>query len=85
MNRNAVIEKKLRAKINKILSDNKMPYDYTVDDKGYVKITVENGDWKHDHIALRNLMRDNGFVCLGRHIPDEETGDDSFSAVYLFK
>ena len=30
-------------------------------------------------------MRDNGFVCLGRQISDDETGDDSFSAVYLFR
>jgi hypothetical protein len=84
MNREAII-KQLREKIGKILADNKMSYDYTVDDKGYVEITVENGDWKHDHIALRTLMRDNGFVLIGRHIPDEETGDDSFSAVYLFR
>ena len=76
---------RLRKQIGSILADNGMSYDYTVDDKGYVEITVEDGDWKHDHIALKTLMRDNGFVCLGRHIPDEETGDDSFSAVYLFR
>ena len=78
-------EEQLRKRIGDILTANGMYYDYTVDSDGYVEITVEDGDWKHDHIALKTLMRDNGFVCFGRHIPDEETGDDSFSAVYLFR
>lgn len=82
---NKAIDKQLRERVGKLLSDNKMPYDYTVDSQGYIEITVENGDWKHDHIRLKNLMRENGFILFGRHIPDEETGDDSFSAVYLYR
>ena len=82
---NKAIDKQLRERVGKLLSDNKMFYDYTVDSQGYIEITVENGDWKHDHIRLKNLMRENGFILFGRHIPDEETGDDSFSAVYLYR
>ena len=82
---NKAIDKQLRERVGKLLSDNKMPYEYTVDSRGYIEITVENGDWKHDHIRLKNLMRENGFILFGRHIPDEETGDDSFSAVYLYR
>ncbi len=82
---NKAIDKQLRERVGKLLSDNKMFYDYTVDSQGFIEITVENGDWKHDHISLKNLMRENGFILFGRHIPDEETGDDSFSAVYLYR
>lgn len=77
--------KELRKRVEDLLTANKMFYDFSVDSNGYIEITVENGDWKHDHIALRNLMRDSEFVFLGRYVPDEETGDDSFSAVYLFR
>lgn len=77
--------KELRKRVEDLLTANKMFYDFSVDSNGYIEITVENGDWKHDHIALRNLMRDSEFVFLGRYVPDEETSDDSFSAVYLFR
>lgn len=77
--------KELRKRVEDLLTANKMFYDFSVDSNGYIEITVVNGDWKHDHIALRNLMRDSEFVFLGRYVPDEETGDDSFSAVYLFR
>ena len=82
---NEVILKQLREKIGKILADNKMPYDYTIDEQGYIKITVENGDWKHDHLRLKTIMRENGFISFGRHIPDEETGEDCFTAIYLYR
>lgn len=77
--------KELRKKVQDLLTANKMFYDFSVDSNGYIEITVENGDWKHDHIALRNLMRDSGFVFLGRYVPDEENSDDSFSAIYLYR
>lgn len=77
------IEDKRKA-IGDILKNNKMFYDYSVDSNGIIEITVENGDWKHDHIRLRNLMSQMNYVFYGRHIADEENGDDSFSAVYLY-
>jgi fructose-1,6-bisphosphatase/inositol monophosphatase family enzyme len=92
MSRNAIrayneaIEKETRQKIQELLSANKMSYHFTVDSQGYIKITVENGDWKHDHIALKHIMREAGYISFGRHILDEEeNGDDSFSAIYLYR
>lgn len=73
-----------RKVIGDILKNNNMYYDYSVDENGIIKITVENGDWKHDHISLRNLMSQMDYIFYGRHISDEENGDDSFSAVYLY-
>lgn len=82
---NEVIIKNLRKRIAKLFADNKMPYDFSVDDQGYIRITVENGDWKHDHMRLQQLMKSESFVFFDRHIPDEENGDDSYSAVYLYR
>lgn len=75
----------IRKKVLKVFSDNKMPYDFSVDNDGFIEISVENGDWKHDHLALRNAMDETGFCFVGRHIPDdEESDDDTFSAIYLY-
>lgn len=73
-------------KINQLFKEKNLHYDFTIKDNAFIEIIVENGDWKHDHIRLRNIMADAGYVFLGRHIPDteENSGDDSFSAVYLY-
>ena len=83
---NAEIKKQTRERVQEILSSNKMFYDFTVDENGYIEITVENGDWKHDHIALQHIMREAGFISFGRHIPeDQDNDDDSFTAIYLYR
>ena len=76
-------DKKLYSKIVELLKTNGMYYDVEVFN-GTITITVENGDWKHDHIALKNLMKSHGYIFIERHITDEENGDDSFSATYLY-
>lgn len=74
MNRKAIqaynnaIEKEERQRLQEILSSHKMPYDFTIDSQGFIEITVIDGDWKHDHIALKNVMREAGYVSFGRHI-----------------
>lgn len=81
---NALVKQELK-KIRELLSANKMYYDFYVDSQGFIEITVENGDWKHDHLALRNIMREAGYIMFSRVIKDEDNGDDSFSAVYKYK
>lgn len=76
-------DKNLYDKIVKLLKANNRYYDVEVFD-GVISITVDNGDWKHDHIFLRNIMKSHGYIFIGRHITDEENGDDSFSATYLY-
>ena len=80
----ALVKQELK-KIRELLSANKMYYDFNVDSQGFIEITVENGDWKHDHLALRNIMREAGYIMFSRVIKDEDNGDDSFSAVYKYK
>jgi hypothetical protein len=76
---NEAIEKSLKKRIGKLLADNKMAYDYSIDEQGFIKIVVDNGDYEHDHLALERIMAKAGYYCFGRHI------DDSFSVVYLFR
>lgn len=91
MNRKAIqaynnaLVKQEQEKIIELLSANKMGYDFNVDSQGFVEITVENGDWKHDHLALRNIMREAGYIMFGRDIKDEDNGDDSYTATYRFR
>ena len=83
---NKAIHDQIKEKIQEILSANKWSFDFSIDNMGYIKITVENGDWKHDHLALQHVMRENGYVSFGRHIPeDQENGDDSFTAIYIYR
>jgi hypothetical protein len=82
---NDTLIKEKRKEIQKLFSSNKMFYDFTIDSKGIIEITVEDGDWKHDHLSLQHIMREAGYVFNGRHIPeDQDNGDDSFTAIYLY-
>jgi fructose-1,6-bisphosphatase/inositol monophosphatase family enzyme len=82
---NAVVEE-ITKRVNELLKENKMAYDFTVNSDGFIEITVENGDWKHDHLALKHIMREAGYISFGRHIPEsQENGDDSFTAIYLYR
>lgn len=83
---NEAIEKHLRERIQEILSSHKMPYEFTIDYQGFIKITVVDGDWKHDHLALQHVMREAGYVNFGRHIPeDQDNDDDSYTAIYIYR
>lgn len=82
---NKAVIKEITQKVQELLSANKMRYDFNVDSNGFIEITVENGDWKHDHLALKHIMREAGYVLFDRHIPEQDNGDDSFDAVYLYR
>lgn len=82
---NEAIIKQLRAQIGKILADNKMSYDYDINPQGTIEITVEDGDWKHDHLRLKTIMAKNGFFHFGRDMKGEDPGDDSYSAIHYFR
>lgn len=83
---NKALHEQEQRKIKELLSSHKMHYDFEIDSQGFIEITVENGDWKHDHLALQHIMREAGYIPFGRHIPEEqECGDDSFTAIYLYR
>lgn len=82
---NKAILKQESQKIQRLLSANNMNYDFDVNSTGFIEITVTDGDWKHDHLALKNVMKKAGYILFKRFITDESNGDDSFSAIYTFR
>ena len=74
-----------RADINRIFKENNLYYDsYVSSTDGMIEITIEDGDWKHDHIRFKHIMRKNHY----RHIKSVEIGtseDDTYSATHYFK
>ena len=73
-------------KIRELFKTNNLHYYWYIVSNNVVSIYVEWGDWKHDHIFLKNLMMENGFQFLGEETDDEEeNGDDSYSATHTYK
>lgn len=70
----------LEDKIYNIFKENKLSYDYSVIGDN-VEIEVY-GDWKHDHRRLKNIMSNNGFMCIDEHITDSD--EDCYDAEYTF-
>ena len=49
-----------KADINRIFKENNLYYAYVIlDTDEIVGITIEDGDWKHDHIRLNHIMLKN--------------------------
>ena len=72
--------------IKNIFKSYSFPFDWYIEGDGeVVVVSVEDGDWKHDHIALDNVMRANGFKLIDVEKCDDDTSDDCYSAVYRFK
>lgn len=47
-------------------------------------IRIEWGDWKHDHLFLDHIMRENGYDNFST-VTLEEDGSDYYSAVHYYK
>lgn len=71
--------------IKKIFKDNGLSYDWEINPQlpCVVFIYIEWGDWKHDHIALNNIMKQNGFNFFGEKVTEED-GSDAYSATHIF-
>ena len=68
--------------VSTMLENNKF-YGVTVIpcDKESCTIYIDNGDWKHEHRCLMNLLDRAGYD-YEREITDEDDGDDCYSAYY---
>ena len=75
--------KDIEKDIQRIFEENEMWYDCDVNLDGSVEINVEWGDWKHDHMYLNHVMKENGY-CLTDEEVTEEDGSDAYSAVHTF-
>lgn len=75
----------IERKVAKVFNDNDLHYDFYVRANGEVEVVVHWGDWKHDHLCLKNVMEDNGFTQV-REMPDgAPTGGDTYTATHVYK
>lgn len=74
----------MEEKLKKIFKENGFTYDWDFDlNLPVIYIYVIWGDWKHDHIYLKNVMKDNGFVYVGEEVTEED-GSDCYSATHTY-
>lgn len=48
-----------------------------------IKVEITWGDWKHDHLYLDYLMREEGFEKIDEYTTEED-GSDTYSAVHVY-
>jgi len=78
-------KKTLENKVKKLFKENNFNYEWEIDAKlpNVLHVEVIWGDWKHDHIALKNVLAKNKILlALSKTI--EEDGSDAYSASYTF-
>lgn len=74
---------KIQDEIRKIFKEKKMYHEWFIESNGDVWVNVVCGDWKHDHIYLVNVMKENGYIRTSKVIT-EENDTDAYTAEYLF-
>lgn len=74
----------LQERVKKIFAEHNINYDCDYNcNAQQVIITIINGDWKHDHCFLQNVMEQNDFVCVDEYITDSDC--DCYDAEYTFQ
>jgi hypothetical protein len=76
-------ETELRIRVRNLLSSHQLYYSISVINSSSVSISVDDGDWKHEHLALQRLMKENGFTLVCRE-NIRENGSDCYSAVHTY-
>ena len=74
---------RLKEKIENIFSKYKFNYDYEYINEKQVLITIKEGDWKHDHLYLKNILSANGFTLEDEYYA--ESDDDCYDVEYTFQ
>ena len=69
--------------LQKYLNDNDLYWSGLSESDDTFIITIEWGDWEHDHLYLQHLMGKVN-LPLKSYIITEENGSDCYSAEYEF-
>lgn len=73
--------------IEKFLYENKIyNYEAVYESNGHIVIDVD-GDWKHDHLFIKNLIQDNFPYLTYIYTDSKDTSDDCYfgSQYYLLR
>ena len=74
----------LKEKITEIFNKHNLDYDcYYNNNAQQVIITILDGDWKHDHLYLKNIMEQNGFTIEDEYITSSD--GDCYDCEYVFQ
>ena len=75
--------KDIEKDIQRIFKEKDMWYEWGVCLDGTVEIEVCWGDWKHDHLYLDHVMKENGYGLRGERVT-ESNGSDAYSAIHTY-
>ena len=74
----------LKEKITEIFNKHNLYYDCDYNNNAQqVIITILDGDWKYDHLYLKNVMEQNGFTIEDEYITSSD--DDCYDCEYVFQ
>ncbi len=77
--------KEQQERIEKLFKENKIYYEWEIDpDTDVVSVYIDLGDWKHDHLYIDYLMRENDFKQIGETVTFED-GDDCYGSIHEYK
>ena len=71
--------------VRKVLDANSAFYDDIGYDRECVYVYISWGDWKHDHMFVKNLVRNLYPECTIETIVTEEDGSDCYSAKHIIR
>ena len=69
-------------KANKILDNDNLSAEVW-EERGMLQVTINWGDWKHDHLRAKYLLEQNGFKEVIENVIEED-GSDCYSAEHYF-
>ena len=75
--------RKIHAYLNKKLQKAGLYTEIEILSEREVSISIEWGDWKHDHGALRFIMKQEGYYETNQ-VVTEDNGSDCYSAIHYF-
>ena len=52
---------------------------------GSIIVSIEDGDWKHDHMHCEHAMYDYGYTVFKEVLKEENCEDDSYSSDHYFE
>ena len=70
--------------IKTIFKENNRWYEWWTNSDGTIDVSVEWGDWKHDHLFLSHIMRENNYFEVNESVTEED-GSDAYSSIHTFK
>ena len=82
--------KALMYTVEKYLYDNHIYTDFETfsDTSNYIMFSVNMGDWRHEHLSLKNAvweyLFDNGIEVIDMYSNEEDNGSDTYDAEHYF-